>query len=105
MFYFETYKKRGPLRVLNDFRDDPSLLQRIAAARGWSTGETGDVSIMIPALPLIEINLVYYAEDEEFPPEVKFLFRKDITSLLPLEDIAALGGYTATQLVIQKSML
>ncbi len=103
MFYFETFRKRGPERVLNDFREDPALLSRIAGLQGWTQGEAGDVSIVIPVLPLIDLTVVYYAADEEFPAEVKFLFRKDITSLLPLEDIAALGGFAATRLVIEKS--
>ena len=102
MFYFETFKKRGPARVRNDFKDKPLILREIAAASGWREGNTGDISIIIPALPLIEITVVMYTADEEFPAEVTFLFRKDIVSLLPLEDIAALGGFAATRLAILK---
>lgn len=103
MFYFQTFKKRGPDRVLNDFRDDPYRLEQIAETMGWGKGDNGDVSIVIPVLPLISLTVAYYVEDEEFPPEVRFLFRKDIPSLLPLEDIAALGGFAATRLVILKT--
>ncbi len=105
MFYFPTFKKRGPNRVISDFADDPSVLREIARVSGWSEGSTGDVSIIIPALPRLNLTVVYYEGDDEFPVEVNFLFRKDIMSFLPLEDIAALGGYAATKLLILKNSL
>ena len=105
MFYYPTFRKRGPERVLNDYGEDPSLLIEAARVAGWSSGSVGDASVIIPALPLIDVTAVVYAGDEEFPPEVNFLFRRDITSFLPLEDVAVLGGIVATQLTIIKNSL
>lgn len=105
MFYFQTFKKRGPDRVLADFGNKPQALRRIAAYCGWAESSTGEFSIIIPALPLIDLTVAFYAGDDEFPPEVKFLFRRDITSFLPLEDVAALGGFVATRLGILKRSL
>ncbi len=98
MFYFPTFRKRGPDRVLNDYGDDPGSLIKAGQTAGWPLGTLGDASVIIPALPFIDITVVIYSGDEEFPPEVSFLFRRDITSFLPLEDVAVLGGIVATRL-------
>jgi hypothetical protein len=105
MFYFPTFRKRGPDRVLSDYGENLSQLLEAAEAAGWPAGSIGDVSVNIPALPLIDVTVAAYAGDEEFPAEVNFLFRKDITSFLPLEDIAVLGGIVATKLTILKNAL
>ena len=105
MFYFETFKKRGPNRVLNDYGDDLLQLKKAAEVSGWAEGPTGDVSVVIPAFPLIDITVAAYLADDEFPPEVKFLFRRDITSFLSLEDTAALAGHVATRLMFIKHSL
>lgn len=105
MFYYPTYRKRGPDRVLGDFGDDPSSLIEAGRAAGWASGAVGDASVIIPALPLIDVTVVIYSGDEEFPPEASFLFRKDIASFLPLEDVAVLGGIVATRLTILKNSL
>ena len=102
MFYFPTFRKRGPDRVINDYGDDPQLLLTSATTAGWPLGSTGDVSVIIPVFPLIDVEVVLYAGDDEFPPEVSFLFRKDINSFLPLEDVAVLGGVIATRLLLLK---
>ena len=64
-----------------------------------------DIDTVIPAFPLIDITVAAYLADDEFPPEVKFLFRRDITSFLSLEDTAALAGYVATRLMFIKHSL
>jgi len=105
MFYYPTFRKRGPDRVIKDFGDHPSLLREIGETAGWTGGSTGDVSVIIPALPMIDITVALYKGDEEFPPEVNFLLRKDVTSFLPLEDVAVLGGIVATRLTILKTAI
>ena len=105
MFYFPTFRKRGPDRVLKDFGDNPSLLRQAAETAGWTVGSIGDISVAIPALPLIEVTVALYEGDDEFPPEVNFLFRKDISAFLPLEDVAVLGGIVATRLMILKEAI
>ena len=105
MFYFPTFRKRGPDRVLQGYGDDPPLLIKAARAAGWPIGSTGDASVIIPALPFIDVTAVVYSGDEEFPAEVNFLFRKDINAFLPLEDVAILGGIVATRLTMLKNSI
>jgi hypothetical protein len=100
MFYFSTFRKRGPNRVLAEFGGEPETVAAIRDKLGWAAGEVGDVSVRVPALPRIPVTVVLHAGDDEFPPEVQFLFRDDITSFLPLEDVAVLGGTVATRLSI-----
>lgn len=105
MFYYSTFRKRGPNRTLAEFGAQPDQLDRVAAREGWQTGSLGDVCVILPALPRIDVTVVAHRGDDEFPPEVQFLFRKDITSLLPLEDVAVLGGIVATKITIAGSRL
>ena len=105
MFYFSTFRKRGPNRILTEFGEQPDRLCRIAESQEWQMGDLGDVSIILPTLPRIDVTVVAHRGDDEFPPEVQFLFRKDITALLPLEDVAVLGGIVATKITIAGSQL
>ena len=98
MFYYPTYRKRGPNRVLKAFGAAPDRLFDAAAALGGRKADFGDVSVVIPILPHIDFTVVIHRGDEEFPPETQFLFRKDITAFLPLEDVAVIGGIIATRL-------
>lgn len=105
MFYFSTFRKRGPNRVVKDFGENIRGLLEIAEKSGWRKEPLGDVSFAIPALPNIDVTVVAHHGDDEFPPEVQFLFRRDITSFLPLEDVAVLAGIVATRLTIAKQGL
>ena len=92
MFYFPTFKKRGPERLVPLFGPNPELLLKAGKILGAERTEYGDTSIRIQLLPEIAVIVVVHAGDDEFDPEIQFLFRRDITAFLPLEDIAVLGG-------------
>lgn len=98
MFYYPTYRKRGPNRVLKAFGNDPDAFFSAAERSGGRKTSFGDASASIRVLPEIEFTVVLHLGDEEFPPEAQFLLRKDITAFLPLEDVAVLGGIIAARL-------
>ena len=102
MFYYPTFRKRGPNRVIKDFAKEPGSLARAANKVGWPLSNLGDVSVSVPVLPNISATIVVHAGDDEFPPEAQFLFNKSITDCLPLEDVAVIGTLIATRLVIAK---
>ena len=98
MFYYPTFRKRGPEWLTYVFSDRPELLPAAGGPFGAKQGSFGDISVIIPVLPKIEIAVVIFKGDEEFPTELKFLFRPDIVDYLTLEDIAILGGVVAGRL-------
>lgn len=102
MFYYPTFRKRGPDRVLKEFGSEPATLVSTGEKLNWLPGTLGDASLVVPVLPCITATVVIHAGDDEFTPEAQFLFRKDITSLIPLEDVAVIGTILATRLTIAK---
>ena len=51
------------------------------------------------AFPEVEIILVFWRGDDEFPPDVKLLLSSSIASFLSTEDIAHLAGLTASRII------
>ncbi len=60
------------------------------ALGGTKVEEYGDIALEFMALPRIPVVCVLWAEDEEFPARVSFLFDPSIESFLPLDVILAL---------------
>lgn len=68
------------------------LLRRGAEAVGGKPCEgEGDLNFRFDALPHVPIRLVWYAGDEDFPPNAVFLFDSSVVHLLPPEDIIVLS--------------
>ncbi len=68
------------------------LLRRGAEAVGGKPcdGE-GDLNVRFDALPRVQVRLVWYAGDDDFPPNAVFLFDSSVVNLLPPEDIIVLN--------------
>lgn len=98
MFYDYAFRKRGPDRILGKYGDKPDALVEAAAHLGAQPAAAGDTSIQFSVLPRIEVQVVLYHGDEEFPPDVSMLFRDDIVRFLDLEDVAVLAGKIADRL-------
>ena len=98
MFYQSAYKKRATDKLNAAFGDHPQKLKNALEHFGAETGDVGDISGILRVLPAIEVNVILYEADEEFPAEGNILFREDIVNYLPLEDIAVLGGLVAGRL-------
>lgn len=98
MFYYPTFRKRGPEWLTYVFSDRPELLPVAAGPLGAIPGSFGDISVIIPVFPKIDIAVVIFKGDEEFPTELNFLFKPHIVNYLTLEDIAVLGGVVAGRL-------
>jgi hypothetical protein len=91
-FYEPTYKKRGPNLIVKFFRSDPDKLTAGGTALGGEKGDYGDVSVLLHPFPHIDVMLILYRGDDEFPPEGQILFSGSIGKYLSLEDTAVLAG-------------
>jgi heterodisulfide reductase subunit C len=98
MFYFKTYAKQGPERIARDFGDEPEKIFPIAEKLGGSKASFGDASIRLSVFPLIDVLIVLYEADNEFPTEAYVLFKNDIINYLSLKDISMLIGEVAGKL-------
>ncbi|MBN2441854.1 MAG: DUF3786 domain-containing protein [Spirochaetales bacterium] len=96
MFYYKTYSKQGPERIVKDFGDDLDMIYSVAKSLGGEKASFGDASVRLPALPLIDVLIVLYKADDEFPHEAFVLFKNDIINYLSLKDISMLVGEIAT---------
>jgi hypothetical protein len=53
---------------------------------------SADASFFYPLLPKLPVQIDYYAADDEFPCEVKFLYDRRALDFLPFETLAVAGG-------------
>ena len=61
--------------------------------------DQGDASVLVRALPRINVALILWEGDEEFPPEGNILFDRNIIQILSAEDIAWLAGMVVYPLI------
>ena len=90
-----------PFRIQRAARGGPDLPETLlpAAARlGGRPWDRGDVSAVVPAFPRVEVHVVLYRGDDDFPPAATMLFSSDIASFQSAEDVAVLGGATVSRL-------
>jgi len=98
-FYFDAFQRRARDPFLATFGQNPDLFRNCAKMLGGKPVETGDVGMTFRILPRIEIQLVLWHGDEEFPPEASILFDSNISSRLPVEDIAVMSGMLVYKLM------
>jgi hypothetical protein len=76
--------------LIERFGRNPKQFLEIGTALGGKRIAYGDVAIEFLALPRIPVACVLWAEDEEFPARVTFLFDSSIDAHLPLDVVLAL---------------
>jgi hypothetical protein len=99
MFYYPSFRQRVLNPLLRHFAAAPERLPAVAAGLGGSPEELGDAAVRLPVFPLLDLKIVLYREDEEFPAEANMLFKDDISRFLTLEDIAILGALAVGRLI------
>ncbi len=99
MFYYPAFRKNGPAKILKAFGQEPEKIYASTEILGGSRENIGDVSVKLNIFPKIEMIIVLYKEDDEFPPEVQFLYNSDIINYLGLEDISILSGVVAGKFI------
>ena len=92
-FYMDAFIKRAKDPLLRAFGTDPKKMAELASEIYNATPmEFGDYSVVVQALPMVQVVLVLWRGDEEFPAEGNILFDRGISGILPAEDIALLAG-------------
>lgn len=91
LLYNDVYKARTSIPLSFALGDDPRLL--VDAARNLGGDESdlgGDASVLIEPFFGVPVGIVFWCGDENFPPEVNFLYDVSITNTFPTEDIVVL---------------
>ena len=92
-FYLDAFQRRAKIPMVQAFGERPELLLELSReAYGGIQGKEGDLSVVIRPLPLVQLLLMIWEGDDEFPPEGNILFDRNIIELISAEDIAWLSG-------------
>lgn len=92
-FYLDAFHRRARDPLIRAFGEKPELLERLAKEAFQAvSADQGDVSVVVQALPLVPIELIIWAGDDEFPPSGNILFDRSIIDIISAEDIAWLSG-------------
>lgn len=97
-FYDPAFQGRCRIPLERKFGGTPEKLLVAATRLGGRPWDRGDVSVVVPAFPRVDVHLVLYRGDDEFPPSATVLFSSDVASFLSAEDVAVLGGATVSRL-------
>ena len=97
-FYDPAFQGRCRVPLERRFGPAPEKLLAAAEKLGGRAWDRGDVSVVIPAFPRVDVYLVFYRGDVEFPPSATVLFSSDVAAFLSAEDIAVLGGAVVSRL-------
>ena len=104
-FYDPVFLQRCKAPLVKHFGEDPPRLMAVAAeeVRG-EPFPLGDTGVRVPAFPRVNLGLVLWKGDEEFPPEGNVLFDSSITGYLSVEDIVILAETVVWKLIKAKSI-
>ncbi len=92
-FYWGAFCRRAKDPLVNVFGRQPQLMVDIAAELyAAAPADLGDASVIVPAFPRVDVALLIYAGDDEFPPEGNLLFDANVGHYLSTEDVAVLSG-------------
>jgi len=90
--YQDVYENRVIKRLCRTAGRTAEAFERAAQAIGGCRcpGE-GDLAFRFDVLPRVSLRIVWFAGDEDFPPNAVFLFPSHVVHLLPAEDIVVLS--------------
>ena len=97
--YYPTFFKRAIDPIINNFKDEPEKLPKIAEIIGGHKSDYGDIAVTINAFAKVPLTFVLWRGDKEFPTEGNILFDSTISDYLPTEDVTILCEIIAWKLV------
>jgi hypothetical protein len=92
MFYWEPFLSRTVRPMLKCLNGNIEKIKSNINRFDWVQKDFGDFSAEINAFANLNVTLILYFEDDEFPPSADVLFDASVKQLLPTEDVAVLAG-------------
>ncbi|MGB9886715.1 MAG: DUF3786 domain-containing protein [Moorellales bacterium] len=97
--YLQPFRQRCVRPLIARFGSDLAALARAAEALGGQPLAMGDAAYALPVLPRVDLAVVLWQGDEEFPANATVLFDRAVSAYLSLEDCATLAQLAAAYLV------
>jgi len=98
-FYASAFQGYAADTLVRAFGNDIEGFKDAAQKCHGTPLEMGDASFNFQVLPRLEIAVVYWGGDDEFPPHASVLFDTAASSRLPLDGLANVGRILCAQLV------
>lgn len=96
MFYVQAFQGYTGVRLVRELQDEEAErlddLRRAAEALGGKALEIGDIGFSFNVFPRVNLALVYWRGDEEFPSQARVLFEDSAADYMPTDGLAILGS-------------
>lgn len=100
--YAGVYRQRVNGRLCATAGRDREALRRAATALGARFTTGGDLAFDLQVFPRLPVRVVWYAGDDEFPPDAAVLLPPNVNSLLCTEDIVVVSERVVAALSEQR---
>jgi len=101
-FYFPVFKRKTTDILAGKLGNDGAAFAAAGKALKATPCDLGDVGFTLNALPDIDLTMIFWEGDEDFPPAYDILFDAAIDRYLSLEDIVVLAQM-ATKRVLARA--
>ncbi len=104
-FFMPTFQEQVEQRIAREFQARLDLLKSCSERLGGRDHPAvgiGDLCHLIPALPRVQLLLVFHEGDEDFPASATVLYDLHSTSHLNVECLGVLGAILADLLIEEK---
>ncbi|NIV39919.1 MAG: DUF3786 domain-containing protein [Anaerolineae bacterium] len=92
MFYVQAFEGYSGGRLVRELRGGVTAFCRAAEALGGEPLEIGDAGYAFSVLPRVQLALVYWEGDEEFPSQARVLFEDTAAHYMSTDGLAILGS-------------
>lgn len=99
MFYVHAFQGYSGTRLVKAFENDLARFREAASKAGGETLSHGDAGFMFRALPKVPLAVVYWAGDDEFPPNANVLFDGSAGHYLSTDGLAVLGRELCSKII------
>jgi hypothetical protein len=108
MFYVQAFQGYSGNRLVQGIEGDAAagdvvkaldLFHEGARRLGGTPLELGDACYVFAVLPRVNLGMVYWAGDDEFPSQATVLFEDTSTHYLPIDGLAILGSQLVNHLL------
>ncbi len=97
--YYQNFYGRCLLRLAKTFKNKFDMLATAMEKLGAEHLDLGDLSYRVKFLPNIDLEVIMYAQDEEFPASAQILFSDNVPFYFTAEDLAFVGDALNDKLV------
>lgn len=97
--YYPAFERRCVTPLLDAFGNDMELFMKAGTTSGGVPSSLGGHSLAFRAFPRVEVTIILWKGDDEFPPSGSVVFDSSISDYLSTEDVAVLCNMIAIRIV------